>query len=172
MTKIKIAPKRSTAADKALAGHIERLYENPGSRMLAIVELVHIDRTMPTEDSGLEPSVTVRLNHVEPSDEDTEKSLEAALQALYALRTATGTLTEDSDVELGERTLENLGNSYAQLHAAKISVAATEAWRTLDSALKGRRPTEADLIHAVQEAAGVLRRALLILDGDDDKLDF
>lgn len=89
--------------------YAERLYENPGMAIMAVVELRHVDRVTPAEGvSEKDPRVNLRIEALEVAPaggpEDTLREVE---RALYVARTAGGTLGADDDVRLAEQTMAN-----------------------------------------------------------------
>lgn len=118
MTTVKLDAKLATNAQQGLEPLVATLYSRPGVRIVGVIELAHVERTQPAPDEDKEASVKLQVKHLEIARDDQEEILREALRALYLHRTATGTVTEDSDVELSERTL-NLVEGH--LHAAEVA---------------------------------------------------
>ena len=123
MTAIKLDGKPATAAGDALAPHAQRLYATPGMRIIGVVELAHVERTEPAPDEDKEPSVKLRITHLELANAEQEAVLREAQRALYLHRTAQGTLGEDGDIELARHTLAATGNRLTAIEAARLHVA-------------------------------------------------
>lgn len=123
MTTIKLDSKPATAAGDALAPHATRLYANPGVRILGVVELAHVERTEPAPDEDREPSVKLRISHLEIANSEQEDALRTAQRALYLNRTAQGTLGEDGDIELSKHTLSLTAGILASVEASRLRVA-------------------------------------------------
>lgn len=94
-TKLKLRGVAGSASG-SLDPHIPGIYGNPNARLLALVELEHVERTTPAPWSDTDPSVTVRISQIEvpgPAHEDTLRDL---LRALWLVRTVPGTFDEIS----------------------------------------------------------------------------
>ena len=123
MTTIKIDSKPSTHASEALALHAGPMFAKLGATRMAIVELRSVLRAEPAPDEEKEQGVTVRITSLEIANPDQEESLRQALGALHVHRTAYGTLTEDSDIELAASTLERTAGEVNAIEAARLNVA-------------------------------------------------
>ncbi len=123
MTIVKLASKASAHAADAIGRHAIGLYASPGKRIVGVVELAHVERTQPAPDEDKEPSVTLRIAHLEIAEADQENVLREAMQALYLARTSAGTLDEDGTITLSERTLEMCGDRLLDLEAARLNAA-------------------------------------------------
>jgi hypothetical protein len=128
MTAVKIDPKLSANASLGIEEHTGRLYSKPGMRILAVVELAHVERTQPAPDEDKEPSVKLGIKHLEVARGGrAEEAVRRALHALYTIRTASGTLDGDGEVQLSERTLGDTGGDVFAVSAARMQVA-SERW--------------------------------------------
>jgi len=127
VTVLKIQGKPSTAAQQALEPHIARLYARSGVRVMAVVELAHVERTEPAADADKDASVTMRIAHLELPNTDQEGAVRELQRALYLQRTATGKLTEDGDVELSESTIKRTGGLVQAIEVARL-VAGARHW--------------------------------------------
>lgn len=124
MTTVKIDSKLGSNASLGIEDLSARLFAKPGMRIVAVVELAHIERTQPAPDEDKEPSVKLGIKSLEVARGGRqEDAVRRALHALYTLRTASGTITEDGDVELSERTLSDTGGEVFSLTAARLQVA-------------------------------------------------
>lgn len=128
MTTVKIDPKPAANATFALEPLTSRLYANPGMRIVAVVELAHVERTQPAPDEDKEASVKLAIKHLEVARDEQEDHLRKVLRALYLHRTAQGTLDDAGEVELSQRTLELAGGMMDAIEAARLRVAVL-AWR-------------------------------------------
>lgn len=157
MPDIKLASKVSTNASDSIARHAGALYATPGKSVVGVVELRHVLRTQPAPDEEAAPSVTLRISHLEIAEADQEEVLRQAMQALRLARTAQGTLTEDGDVELSERTLELTGDRLLDLEAARLN-AACRHWAGYARNIIGmKKLTTAEARHELENiAAGLL----------------
>lgn len=118
MTKLKIDSQMHVAAADALAPHIRRVYDQPGSSLLFIAEARHIERTQPAPDSDAEPSVKVRITSLEVPNRDQEDTIRDAARALHLQRTAQGTLDEEGQLILSAGTLKRIAG---RLHEVEVS---------------------------------------------------
>ena len=152
MTTAKIATKLSNQAMEGLGQYVPGLYANPGKRVVAIVELAHIERNQPAPDEDKEATVTLGIKHLEIANPEQENTLRQALRALYTLRTAYGSLTETADVELGEETLRRCAGEITAIEAARLHVA-IDRWAEFAS----------KVLHDDRLSAGTLRQELRTL---------
>ena len=121
--KLKFDSKISPPAEKALEPYIGRLYDVPGLRLMAVVELKQEDRNSPPPDSDSGLWVKARVASLEVAAPEQEATLRDAQRSLYLQRTATGTLDEDGQVELDERTLELTGGMLHAVETARLTAA-------------------------------------------------
>ena len=128
MTTIKVDTKLSTNATATLDSLAGHLFRNPGVRIVGVVELAAIERTEPAPDEDKEASVKLGIKALEIGGGDHEHNLRDAMRAMYALRTATGTLDEDNSVELSEHTMRLVGARVGDIEAARLHVA-INSWR-------------------------------------------
>jgi hypothetical protein len=123
MTTIKLQGKLPAAVTDVLAPLADQIYKDPGGYLVGIVELRHVDHNDPAEDvDDIKRAVTLRITSLEVGHGEQEHNLRAAQQALYAVRTAGGTLDPDGEVALAEDTLRlTEGLLYAE-EAARLRV--------------------------------------------------
>jgi hypothetical protein len=117
----------STAAMGALEPHVAALYAKPGGRLMAIVELAHIERVQPAPEAEKEPSVKVKVTQLEIPNAEQVDAIREAQRALYITRTARGTLDEEHQLALGQQTLKMLGGSLAYRDVARLN-AGVRVW--------------------------------------------
>ncbi|MEV0660150.1 hypothetical protein ACIBI3_02245 [Actinomadura luteofluorescens] len=118
MTTIKLDSKVGGDASTALEPHIPTLYSRPGVRVMAVLELAHVERTQPAPGSDKEPSVKMQITSLELPSKEQEHVIRDVLRALYLQRTAAGTLEEDGQISLTKSTL-NLATGH--LHATETA---------------------------------------------------
>jgi hypothetical protein len=123
LTKVKINGTPSTHALDALMPHVPSLYANLGKRVVAIVELAAVDRLQVAPEEDKEASVTLQVKHAEVAGPDQEEAVRLALRALHIQRTAYGTITEQGDIEIAERTLAACAGELAAIEAARLHIA-------------------------------------------------
>lgn len=128
MTAAKIESKLAASAAAGLEPWIAPLYATPGKRIIGVVELRHAERTQPAPDEDKEPKVGLRVTHLEIAHDEQEEPLRNALRALYLHRTASGTLTEDGELELTDQALRLVGDNLHALEAARLR-AGMQLWR-------------------------------------------
>jgi hypothetical protein len=119
--KLKIDPKLGSAAEAALEPYISKLYTTPGLRLMAVVELKQDDKNSPAPDSEAGLWVKARLSSVEVASPEQEPVLRDAQRALFVQRTAAGTLDEDGEMQLDERTLELTGGMLHAVESARLT---------------------------------------------------
>ncbi|MER6892007.1 hypothetical protein [Streptomyces halstedii] len=120
MTDVKIEGKVGGSAAAALEPHARPLYDRPGVRLLAIVELAHVERVQPAPDSDKSASVKLRISGMEIPSRDQEGAIREAMRALYVQRTAMGTIEEDGEIVLTEATLKRTAGLLVEIELAKL----------------------------------------------------
>lgn len=120
MTKLKFDSSMARAAADALAPHIRGIYDRPGSTVLFVGEAKHVERTQPAPDADGDPSVKVRITHLELPNKDQEGAIREAMKALYTQRTAQGTLDEDGALQLAQGTLRGIGGLLHGIEVARL----------------------------------------------------
>jgi hypothetical protein len=121
MTVLKLDGKPSSAAMQAIEPHIRRLYARSGVRVMAVVELAHVERTEPAADADKDASVKMRISHLEIPGPDQEDSIREVLRSLYLQRTSTGTLDELGELELSKQTIADAGGIIGHIAVARMS---------------------------------------------------
>jgi hypothetical protein len=106
MPDIKIEGKIGGAAAAAIEPHAKALYDKPGVRVVAVVELAHSERTQPAPDSEKNASVKLRISGLELPSKEQAETIREVMQALHFQRTAAGTLEEDGSITLSQPTLD------------------------------------------------------------------
>jgi hypothetical protein len=113
---------------QALEPHVQRIYGRPGLRVMAVIELAHVERTQPAPDADKDASVTMRITQLEVPAPDQEDSLREVQRSLYLQRTATGTLDEAGQLELAKQTIKDAGGIVGHIAVARMS-AGINHWR-------------------------------------------
>lgn len=123
MTTAKLVAQLRKRVAEALAPHAEHLYQHRGERLVALVELEVCERveTTETDEDGTEyPAHTVKLrvSELEVASGEHADHTRRALRALWANRTADGTLDESvarADADRDVRPLPGLLGDHADL---------------------------------------------------------
>lgn len=125
MTKIKLESSLSGAADIALEHLRAHIYSRPGMRVMAVVELMHTERTEPAPGEDKEPSVKLGVKFLEVArGEQQDEQLRKVLAILKLQRTAEGTFDEQLQaLELKQSTLEDCADNMAWLETARLRAA-------------------------------------------------
>lgn len=169
MTAAKIEGKPSAAAQAGLEPWIQPLYQVPGRRVIGVVELRHVERTQVAPEADSEPSVKLRITHLEIAREEQEETLRQALQALFLHRTAYGTLNEDSEIELSDQSLRLIADSLHAAEAARLRAAVTVWHQQARRVLGVSEITAAEMRHELDMIADGLAAVLKATeDGEAD----
>lgn len=120
-TKVKLDSKLGAPASAAIELVAQAIYNRPGARMVAIVELAHTERTQPAPEEDTDPSVKLTIKHLELAREGKhDEWVRKAMRALYLQRTAQGKLDEAYEVELSERTLAQTADLLQGVEVARL----------------------------------------------------
>lgn len=168
-TTAKLDSKMSRAAQDGLEGWVLPLYATPGKRIVGVIELAHVERTQPAPDADKEPSVKLRITHLEIANDEQENILREAMKALHLHRTAYGTLDEDGELQLSQGTLERTGGMLHAVEAARLRAAVVH-WR--EQALRVYSIPEAtvtEMRHEIDMLARGLAAVLQVSDDDSDE---
>jgi hypothetical protein len=148
--KIKLDTKLSTSAEGVLDELSRQVYDN----------LAHVERSQPAPDTEIEPTVKVRITSLEVGREDQEHALRDAMRALYLHRTASGTLTEDGEIELSKRTIEMTGGMLHAIEAARLRTVVRHWGEYARAVGRSNKPlTVSELLHEVVAIADGLEAA-------------
>jgi len=120
VTDVKIEGKIGGQAADAIEPHARDIYNQPGCRIIGIVELAHVERTEPAPDSDKSPSVKLRISALEIPAREQAGALREAMRALHLHRTAAGTLTDDGDIELSQQTMRQTAGLLSELENARL----------------------------------------------------
>lgn len=174
MTDLKIIAKPNSGAAQAFEGHVQRLYDRPGLSIMAIVELRHDQRVEPAPGSDAKRSVAVKIVGAEVAGLEQEGALREAQRALYLMRTATGTLDEDGNVELAEDTMRRTGGLMTAIEVARLRAGLLH-WTAYARQIVGsaHKLNGSEMAHELQGIAdgltAVLSSAALPPAGEDDE---
>lgn len=169
MPVVKIQSTLPAAVADVLAPLANEIYHNQGGNLMVVAELHHADRNDPA-DEDIKRTVTLRVTGLEVARGEQDHTLREVQRALYAHRTAAGTLTGEDDVEVADRTLELAGESLHAQEAVRLRIA-LQHWadRALSSAvalsLNGER---ADLLKELDAIAKGLTNTLHGIQPADD----
>lgn len=160
MTAAKIESKLASAAASGLEPYVQPLYASPGKRVIGVVELRHTERTEVAADEDKEQSVKLRINHLEIARPEQEETLRQAMRALYLHRTASGTLTEEGELELSDQALRLTADKLHALEAARLR-AAVQHWQAqARRVLSMQEITVTEMRHELDLLADGLRAVL------------
>jgi hypothetical protein len=121
VTDLKIGSKPNAGAMSGIEPYVRRLYDTPGMSIVAVVEFRHDMRVQPASGSDTSPSVTLKITGCEIAGADHEGALREAQRALYLIRTAYGTIDEETGgVELAEETMRRTGGLITAIETARL----------------------------------------------------
>lgn len=169
MTKIKIEGRPAANASLALERFSQKLYNRPGLNVVGVVELRHVERTQPAPDEDKEQTVTLRMTHLELANPEQEDAIRQAMEALYLHRSAQGTLGEDGDITLAERTIKLTGGMLHAVEAARMRVSVRHWADQARRALAVENITVAEMRHELDAVANGLETVLSAGDPDEDE---
>lgn len=158
-----------TAIAEPIESQIARLRANPGCRVVGIVEIERY-REIRDDDAEVDPTVVLRMSALElAKGADQEAQLRLAMQALHLHRTAGGTLTEDGDVELAQKTLDNLGDKVSVYESARLRAAVEYVEVQLRGLAANNKHNDGDLRRELKKLTARVTAALageqLTIDG-------
>jgi hypothetical protein len=126
--KLKLSSKLGGSAVVSLTELTTALYHARGKRVMAVVELAHIDRNEPAPGEDEDPWVLMQIKAIEVARGDAqEKALRAAADAIHLHRTATGSIDEELSPQMSERTIAATAGVLDKVEAARLRVA-LEQW--------------------------------------------
>ncbi|MEV4974412.1 hypothetical protein [Streptomyces scopuliridis] len=167
MTQIKFDAKVSATASEALEPHVRPVYDTPGSRRMAIIEMAHIERTQPAPGSEKEPVVRVRIVGLELPTAEQEGYVREAQRFLHLQRTARGTLDDDGQLELDDHTLRLTGGHLAYMETARLRAALTHWASYARRVMHTPNLIDSELRHEMKAVADGLTAALSGARADD-----
>jgi hypothetical protein len=120
VTTLKIVGNPASGAMQALEPHVARMYAIPGVRVMAIIEMAHVERVQPAPGADGKPTVKMKVTACEVPGPDQEGAIREAQRALYLARTARGTIDEDGTLQLTEQTLKLTPGLLMSLECARL----------------------------------------------------
>lgn len=124
MTKLKIDGALSGAAEISLEDLRGEIYRRPGMRLMAIVELMHTERTEPAPGEDKAPSVKLGIKFIEVARGQQDERLRKAMAFLKLQRTATGTIDEElGSLNLSKSTVDQCAEDLAWEETARLRAA-------------------------------------------------
>jgi hypothetical protein len=119
-------------------------------------------------DEDKEPTVKLGIKHLEVARGGRqEDAIRQALHALYTIRTASGTLDGDGEVQLSERTIGDTGGQVFAVTATRMQVAAAQwAKYAHNAAAKGNLTVEQMRNELREVARGLESATAWSSDGD------
>ena len=121
MTDLKVAGKPNAGAMSGIEPFVRRLYDSPGMSIVTITEFRHDQRVQPASGSDTNPSVTLKIVGCEIATKEHEGALREAQRALFLVRTAHGTIDEETGgVELAEETMRRTGGLIHAIETARL----------------------------------------------------
>jgi hypothetical protein len=120
MTILKIIGNPASGAMQALEPHVARMYAVPGLRMMAIIEMAHVERVQPAPGADGTPTVRMKITGCEVPNREQEGTVREAQRALFLARTARGTLDEEGMLQLDEATLKLTPGLLMSIECARL----------------------------------------------------
>lgn len=154
---------------RALEAQINRLRGNPGVRVIGVVELERHKIEVP-DAADEDPTVHLRISGLELAKGEQEHLLRDAMVGLHLNRTASGTLTEDGDVELAQDTLERLPDRVTNVESARLRAALEYVVHRVEGLAKNNAHNDGTLRRELKKLAELGVAAItgeqLTLDGE------
>lgn len=169
MTTLKIVGKPTASAMQALEPHIAALYNKPGSRVMAIIEMAHVERLQPAPGSDKSPTVGMKITGCEVPNPDQEGAVREAQRALYLARTARGTLDEQGMLQLDDGTLKSTAGLLNAIEVARLR-AGLAHWEMYGRRIVAglEKLTATEIAHEMQAIADGLSSVLRTADPSSD----
>lgn len=169
-TKVKLDSRLGGPASASIEPIAQAIYNRPGVRLMAIVELCATERTQPAPDEDADPSVKLTIKALELAREGQHDELvRKAMQALNLQRTAYGKLGEDYEIELSEQTLEHTAGLLQGVEVSRLRVLASHWGEYAARCGRMEEVTVAQLQNELQTVGKALLSALRWESGDDDE---
>lgn len=169
MTVMKLDYRLNGDVSDALAPHIERIYDRPGSTFVAVVEFRHTSR-LELADEEKDDEVkcrAVKLEVANPGEQ--EQHVRSLHRALYLQRTAQGTLDDAGEVKLSKQTIAQAAGLASATEVARVRAVLDWTATALHKATADTGLREADLRKALDKVqarlAAALRGEQLEMDG-------
>jgi hypothetical protein len=164
MTVMKLDYRLNGDVSDALAPHIERIYDRPGSTFVAVVEFRHTSRLELADEVKCR---AVKLEVANPGEQ--EQHVRSLHRALYLQRTAQGTLDDAGEVKLSKQTIAQAAGLAGGTEVARVRAVLDWTATALHEATANTSLREADLRKALDKVqarlAAALRGEQLEMDG-------
>lgn len=152
----------------ALDRHGEGLWQNRGRKLMAIVEFAVTECVEPGPDVQKDRKVRLGVINCEVGAGDQEHLLRSAQRALHLQRTASGTLTEDGDLQYAQAVLDSLDDHVDATEAVRLRVALDWLGAQIATLSRNNRHDDGHLRRELKKLAEITRRAL---SGEQLRLD-
>lgn len=159
-TKIVLDGRMKGQSSEALDRLAEYLYENPGTKLMGITEFGVSFCGEPGPDVQGDRLVRLRLVGCEVGAGDQEHTLRTAQRALWLQRSATGTLTEEGDLQYSQAVLDSLDDHIDASEAVRLRVAMDWLTGKVSELARNNRHDDGHLRREMKKVADVARRAL------------
>lgn len=163
MTKIKMVPALSAAADMAIDSQREKLFSNRAARIMVIGELKHAGRNQAGVDESKEDEVKLRFTFLEAAQgPKQDEHLRKAMETLKLQRTASGTIDQElQKVRLSKSMLEDCAGNLAVAEMARQRAVLAHANEHLHRMVTNSGWTEKQLRDQIRQLGQIVRKALL-----------
>jgi hypothetical protein len=169
VTVVKIQSTLAAGVADVLAPLAEEIYHHQGGNLMVVAELHHADRNDPI-DEDIKRTVTLRVTALEVARGEQEETLRNVQRALYAHRTASGTLSEDYDIEVADSYLRLAAESLHAQEAIRLRLVLADCADRAGNAaarlsLNGER---SELLQELRSISTGLRNALDVIHPADE----
>lgn len=169
MTVVKIQSTLAASVADVLEPLAEEIYRNQGGNLMVVAELHHADRNDPV-DEDIKRTVTLRVTALEVARGEQEETLRNVQRALYAHRTASGTLSEDYDIEVADSFLKLAAESLHAQEAIRLRIVLADcAGRAENEAMRlSLNGDRSELLQELRSVSTRLRNALDVIHPADE----
>lgn len=147
-------------ASDGLDRFAEYLYDNPGTKLMAVVEFAVTKLEEPGPMIQKDRKVRIGLVGCEVGSGDQEHTLRTAQRALWLHRSATGTLTEEGDLQYSQAVLDSLDGHLDASEAVRFRAALDWLVSQLADLARNSRLDDGNMRREVKKLATVGRGAL------------
>lgn len=149
-TKIRLDSKIGGGPSNALEPLVRQIWNKPGARIVGVIELTHVERTEPAPDTDGDPSVKIRMSALEIAGKEHEGAIREVMRAMFAMRTARGTLDEEGQLQLSKGTVERAAGLVTDIEVARLR-AGLDIWVDYTRRVaQTQKLTQSELRHEVQ----------------------
>lgn len=138
MIKLKLVSALSGNATVSLFDLATVLYQNPGTRVVGVVELGQVGNEVPAPGEDSDPTVKVQIKAVEIAKGEQAEHIRQAMAALHRHRTATGTLDEEMFPKLSDRAIEDLAGNLEAAETMRLRVVVEQWGEYIDTVMRGK----------------------------------